>query len=181
MPYAVTPTALPGVLILEPKVFGDARGFFYESFSQRDFEAATGERVRFVQDNHSRSARGVLRGLHYQQPHPQGKLVRVAMGEVFDVAVDIRPGSATYGRWAGVVLSAQNRRQLWIPPGLAHGFLVTSDAAEFLYKTTEYYCPEHERALRWDGPKIGIEWPLEGPPTLSARDASAKSLGEIPG
>ena len=139
MPYTVTPTALPGVLILEPKIFGDARGFFYESFSQRDFEAATGERVTFVQDNHSRSARGVLRGLHLQDPHPQGKLVRVAVGEVYDVAVNVRPGSATYGRWAGVTLSADNRRQLWIPPGFAHGFLVTSDVAEFLYKTTDYY------------------------------------------
>jgi dTDP-4-dehydrorhamnose 3,5-epimerase len=176
MPYTVTPTALPGVLILEPKVFGDARGFFYESFNQRDFEAATGERVTFVQDNHSRSVRGVLRGLHCQEPHPQGKLVRVAVGEVFDVAVDLRRGSATYGRWAGVRLSAENRRQLWIPPGLAHGFLVMSEAAEFLYKTTEYYHPEHERALRWDDPAIGIQWPLEGLPTLSARDAAAATL-----
>lgn len=176
MPYAVTPTALPGVLILEPKVFGDARGFFYESFSQRDFEAATGERVTFVQDNHSRSARGVLRGLHLQDPHPQGKLVRVTVGEVYDVAVDLRPGSATYGRWAAVTLSAENRRQLWIPPGLAHGFLVTSDVAEFLYKTTDYYHPEHERVIRWDDPAIGISWPLEGPLTLSVRDAVARGL-----
>ena len=176
MPYTVTPTALPGVLILEPKVFGDARGFFYESFSQRDFEAATGERVTFVQDNHSRSVRGVLRGLHLQDPHPQGKLVRVTVGEVYDVAVDLRPGSATYGRWAAATLSAENRRQLWIPPGLAHGFLVTSDVAEFLYKTTDYYHPEHERVIRWDDPTIGIPWPLEGPPTLSARDAAAGGL-----
>jgi dTDP-4-dehydrorhamnose 3,5-epimerase len=176
MPYTVTPTTLPGVLILEPKVFGDARGFFYESFSQRDFEAATGERVTFVQDNHSRSSRGVLRGLHHQQPHPQGKLVRVAVGEVFDVAVDIRPGSATYGRWAGVVLSAENRRQLWIPSGFAHGFVVTSDVAEFLYKTTDYYHPEHERVIRWDDPALGIEWPLQGAPTLSVRDEVAHSF-----
>lgn len=176
MPYTVTPTALPGVLILEPKVFGDERGFFYESFSQRDFEAATGERVTFVQDNHSRSVRGVLRGLHRQDPHPQGKLVRVTVGEVYDVAVDVRPGSATYGRWAAVTLSAENRRQLWIPPGLAHGFLVTSDVAEFLYKTTDYWYPKHERVIRWDDPAIGIPWPLEGPPTLSARDAVATGL-----
>jgi dTDP-4-dehydrorhamnose 3,5-epimerase len=176
MPYTVTPTVLPGVLILEPKVFGDARGFFYESFSQRDFEAATDERVTFVQDNHSRSVRGVLRGLHLQDPYPQGKLVRVTVGEVYDVAVDLRPGSATFGRWAAVTLSAENRRQLWVPPGLAHGFLVTSDVAEFLYKTTDYYHPEHERVIRWDDPAIGIPWPLEGAPTLSARDAVARGL-----
>jgi dTDP-4-dehydrorhamnose 3,5-epimerase len=152
------------------------------SHSQRDFEAATGERVTFVPDNHSTSARGVVRrGLHYRRHLPQGRMVRAVVREVFDVAVELRTGSATYGRWAGVVLSADNRRQLWIPPGLAHGFLVTSDAAEFLYKTTDYYHPEHERALRWNDPAIGIEWPLEGPPTLSARDASAKSVGEIPG
>ena len=176
MPYAVSPTALPGLLILEPQVLGDARGFFYESFSQRDFEAATGRRVTFVQDNHSRSVRGVLRGLHLQDPHPQGKLVRVTVGEVYDVAVDLRAGSPTFGRWAAVTLSAENRRQLWIPPGLAHGFLVTSDVAEFLYKTTDYYHPEHERVIRWDDPAIGIQWPLEVPPVLSARDAAAGGL-----
>ena len=178
MPYTVTPTALPEVLILEPKVFGDARGFFYESFSQRDFEAATGERVVFVQDNHSGSVRGVLRGLHYQIQQPQGKLVRVAKGEVYDVAVDLRRSSPRFGRWVGVTLSAENRRQLWVPPGFAHGFLVTSEAAEFLYKTTDYYAPEHERSLRWNDPALGIDWPLEGPLTLSGKDMAARPLSE---
>ncbi len=179
MPYTVTPTALPEVLILEPKVFGDARGFFFESFSERDFEAATGQRPRFVQDNHSGSVRGVLRGLHYQIQQPQGKLVRVVKGEVYDVAVDLRRSSPRFGRWVGVTLSAENRRQLWVPPGFAHGFLVTSEAAEFLYKTTDYYAPEHERSLLWNDPALGIEWPLEGTPTLSAKDRAARPLSEV--
>lgn len=171
----VTPTAIPGVLILEPRVFGDERGFFMESFNQRDFNAAVGHEVTFVQDNHSRSARGVLRGLHYQRPpHPQGKLVRVTHGSVFDVAVDIRPASATYGKWVGVELSGRNHRQMWIPPGLAHGFLVTGDSADFLYKTTDYYTPQAEGCIRWDDPKIGIDWPLNGiVPALSVKDAAA--------
>ncbi|HOM12913.1 MAG TPA: dTDP-4-dehydrorhamnose 3,5-epimerase, partial [Rubrivivax sp.] len=151
----VIPTALPGVLIIEPRVFGDARGFFLESFNQKAFDAAVGHEVRFVQDNHSRSAKGVLRGLHYQlPPHAQGKLVRVTQGAVFDVAVDLRRGSASFGRWVGVELSGDNHRQLWLPPGLAHGFVVTSDSADFLYKTTDYYAPEAERAIRWDDPAI---------------------------
>ncbi|WP_299019763.1 dTDP-4-dehydrorhamnose 3,5-epimerase [uncultured Tepidimonas sp.] len=172
----VTPTAIADVLILEPRVFGDARGFFFESFNQRDFEAATGLRgVTFVQDNHSRSARGVLRGLHYQVlPHAQGKLVRVVRGAAFDVAVDIRPDSPTYGRWVGVELSESNHRQLWIPPGLAHGFLTLSDEADFLYKTTDYYSPAHERCIRWDDPTLAIEWPLGGrAPQVSEKDSRA--------
>ncbi|MDT7927952.1 dTDP-4-dehydrorhamnose 3,5-epimerase [Tepidimonas sp.] len=176
MPVTVTPTAIADVLILEPRVFGDARGFFFESFNQRDFEAATGLRgVTFVQDNHSRSARGVLRGLHYQAPpHAQGKLVRVVRGAVFDVAVDIRPDSPTYGRWVGVELSESNHRQLWIPPGLAHGFLTLSDEADFLYKTTDYYSPAHERCIRWDDPTLAIEWPLGGrAPQVSEKDSQA--------
>jgi dTDP-4-dehydrorhamnose 3,5-epimerase len=174
MPVTVTRTAIADVLILEPRVFGDARGFFYESFNQRDFEAATGlQGVTFVQDNHSRSVRGVLRGLHYQvPPRAQGKLVRVVRGAVFDVAVDIRPDSPTYGRWVGVELSASNHRQLWIPPGLAHGFLTLSDEADFLYKTTDYYSPAHERCIRWDDPTLAIEWPLGGVvPRISDKDA----------
>jgi len=177
MPVTVTPTAIADVLILEPRVFGDARGFFFESFNQRDFEAATGLRgVTFVQDNHSRSARGVLRGLHYQAPpHAQGKLVRVVRGAVFDVAVDIRPDSPTYGRWVGVELSESNHRQLWIPPGLAHGFLTLSDEADFLYKTTDYYSPAHEHCIRWDDPTLAIEWPLGGrEPQVSEKDASGE-------
>lgn len=176
MPVTVTRTAIADVLILEPRVFGDARGFFFESFNQRDFEAATGLRgVTFVQDNHSRSARGVLRGLHYQAPpHAQGKLVRVVRGAVFDVAVDIRPDSPTYGRWVGVELSESNHRQLWIPPGLAHGFLTLSDEADFLYKTTDYYSPAHERCIRWDDPTLAIEWPLGGrAPQVSEKDSQA--------
>ncbi len=176
MPITVTPTAIADVLILEPRVFGDARGFFFESFNQRDFEAATGLRgVTFVQDNHSRSARGVLRGLHYQVlPHAQGKLVRVVRGAAFDVAVDIRPDSPTYGRWVGVELSESNHRQLWIPPGLAHGFLTLSDEADFLYKTTDYYSPAHERCIRWDDPTLAIEWPLGGrAPQVSEKDSRA--------
>ena len=176
-----TPTAIDGVLILEPRVFGDARGFFLESFNQKTFVETTGLALDFVQDNHSRSAKGVLRGLHYQvAPHAQGKLVRVTQGRVFDVAVDMRPGSATFGRWAGVELSGENHRQLWLPPGMAHGFLVTSDSADFLYKTTDYYAPQHEGCIRWDDPAIGIEWPLHGlVPTLSAKDADAPLLANV--
>jgi dTDP-4-dehydrorhamnose 3,5-epimerase len=174
----VTRTALEGVLILEPKVFGDERGFFMESFNQKAFDQAVGHEVNFVQDNHSRSAKGVLRGLHYQlPPHAQGKLVRVTQGSVFDVAVDIRPGSATFGRWVGVELSGTNHKQMWIPPGLAHGFLVTSDSADFLYKTTDYYAPQSEGCVRWDDPDIGIAWPLNGSaPALSVKDAAAPLL-----
>jgi len=176
----VTRTAIDGLLILEPKVFGDERGFFLESFNQKSFEAAIGSEVRFVQDNHSRSSRGVLRGLHYQlPPHAQGKLVRVTQGSVFDVAVDLRRGSPGFGRWVGIELSGQNHRQLWLPPGLAHGFLVTSDSADFLYKTTHYYAPEAERCVRWDDPAIGIDWPaLERAPLLSAKDAVAPALAD---
>jgi dTDP-4-dehydrorhamnose 3,5-epimerase len=174
-------TGIPDVLVFEPKVFGDERGFFMESYNQRLFEQAVGQPVNFVQDNHSRSARGVLRGLHFQRaPHAQGKLVRVASGAVFDVAVDIRPGSESFGRWAGVLLSAENHRQMWIPPGLAHGFLVLSDSADFLYKTTDYYAPQAEGSLRWDDPAIGIEWPDAGvSPILSSKDAAAPFLGAL--
>jgi dTDP-4-dehydrorhamnose 3,5-epimerase len=178
MPYTVIPTALPDVLILEPKVFGDARGFFFESFNQRDFAEVTGLDVQFVQDNHSRSVKGVLRGLHYQIQHPQGKLVRVTQGEVFDVAVDLRSSSPQFGKWVGVVLSADNKRQLWVPPGFAHGFVVTSDSAEFLYKTTDYWYPEFERSLLWNDPAVGVQWQLEGAPQLAAKDAAGKSLAE---
>jgi len=175
----VIPTAIEGVLILEPKVFGDERGFFLESFNQKAFNEAVGQDIDFVQDNHSRSARGVLRGLHGQHaPHAQGKLVRVTQGCVFDVAVDVRPGSPTYGRWVGVELSGTNHRQLWIPAGLAHGFLVTSDSADFLYKTTNYYCPAAEFSIRWDDPTLAIDWPLNGiTPALSGKDAAAPLLG----
>ncbi|WP_296494242.1 dTDP-4-dehydrorhamnose 3,5-epimerase [Rhodoferax sp.] len=176
MPYTVTPTALPGVLILEPKVFGDARGFFFESFNARDFAQCTGLDVPFVQDNHSKSAKGVLRGLHYQIEHPQGKLVRVTQGEVFDVAVDLRRSSPHFGKWEGVLLSADNKRQLWIPPGFAHGFLVTSDSAEFLYKTTDYWYPEHERCLHWNDPALGVEWPVAAAPLLAAKDQAGLPL-----
>ena len=176
MPYTVTPTALPEVLMLEPKVFGDARGFFYESFNQRDFAQATGLDVQFVQDNHSRSVKGVLRGLHYQIQHPQGKLVRVTQGEVFDVAVDLRRSSPNFGKWVGVVLSADNHRQLWVPPGFAHGFVVTSESAEFLYKTTDYWYPEHERSLLWSDPDVGVQWPIQDQPQLAAKDAAAMHL-----
>ena len=174
----VTTTAIEGVLIIEPKVFGDERGFFFESFNQRAFNEAVGQPVDFVQDNHSRSAKGVLRGLHFQRPpHAQGKLVRVTQGSVFDVAVDIRPDSATFGRWVGVELSGANHRQMWIPAGLAHGFLVTSDSADFLYKTTDYYRPESEGSVRWDDPDLAIAWPLDGiTPALSAKDAAAPAL-----
>jgi dTDP-4-dehydrorhamnose 3,5-epimerase len=174
----VTPTVIPEVLIIEPKVFGDARGFFYESFNQKAFNQAIGLALNFVQDNHSRSAKGVLRGLHYQIQQPQGKLVRVVRGAVFDVAVDIRKGSATFGKWVGMELSEDNHKQLWIPAGFAHGFLVTSDSAEFLYKTTDYYAPEHERCMAWDDPTVGIEWPLTTQPGLSAKDQQGLALRE---
>ena len=166
----VTPTAIADVLIIEPKVFGDARGFFYESFNQQAFDKATGAHHQFVQDNHSRSTKGVLRGLHYQIEQPQGKLVRVARGAVFDVAVDIRKSSPTFGKWVGVELSEDNHRQLWVPPGFAHGFVVLSEMADFLYKTTDYYAPAHERCIAWNDPAIGIEWPMAAEPSLSAKD-----------
>ncbi len=171
-------TTLPGVLILEPKVFGDDRGFFFESFNERVWQKATGLECSFVQHNHSRSARNVLRGLHYQIQHPQGKLVRVISGEVFDVAVDIRRSSPTCGQWFGTTLSAENKRQMWVPEGFAHGFCVTSDHAEFLYLTTDYWAPEFERTIAWDDPAIGITWPLAGEPLLSAKDLSGKLLAE---
>lgn len=169
----VTRTAIPDVMLIEPRVFGDARGFFFESFNQRAFASATGVETEFVQDNHSRSARGVLRGLHYQIQQPQGKLVRVVAGEVFDVAVDIRRSSPTFGKWVGAVLSEQNKAQFWVPPGFAHGFVVVSEFAEFLYKTTDYYAPEHEQCIVWDDPFLNIEWPdLGTAPLLSAKDAA---------
>jgi len=168
----VTATAIADVLVLEPKIFGDDRGFFFESFNARVFAQATGLNVTFVQDNHSKSARHVLRGLHYQTQKAQGKLVRVVSGEVFDVAVDVRPESPTYGKWVGEILSAHNQRQMWVPPGLAHGFLVLSENAEFLYKTTDYYAPEFERCIAWNDKKLNIDWPLSGAtPSLSAKDA----------
>jgi dTDP-4-dehydrorhamnose 3,5-epimerase len=176
MPYTVTPTALPEVLLLEPTVFGDSRGFFYESFNARDFAESTGLNCTFVQDNHSKSVKGVLRGLHYQIQHPQGKLVRVVAGEVFDVAVDIRKGSPNFGKSVGLHLSADNKRQLWIPPGFAHGFLVLSESAEFLYKTTDYWYPEHERSILWNDSEIGIDWPVDGRPALSKKDEAAPLL-----
>lgn len=178
MAYQAIPTALPGVLILEPQVFGDARGFFFESFNAQDFAKVTGLDVSFVQDNHSRSAQGVLRGLHYQIQQPQGKLVRVTQGEVFDVAVDIRRSSPHFGQWLGVHLSADNKRQLWVPPGFAHGFAVLSASAEFLYKTTDYYAPEHERCIVWNDPDLAIAWPLLGPPVLASKDANAPVLAQ---
>ncbi|TAN48191.1 MAG: dTDP-4-dehydrorhamnose 3,5-epimerase [Methylococcaceae bacterium] len=171
-------TDIPDVWILEPKVFGDERGFFYESFNQRVFTQLTGVDAAFVQDNHSRSRKGVLRGLHYQIQQAQGKLVRVVAGAVFDVAADIRRSSPTFGRWVGVHLSADNRRQLWIPPGFAHGFLVVSEYAEFLYKTTDYYAPEHERSILWNDAELGIAWPLDGEPNLSAKDMAGIALKE---
>jgi dTDP-4-dehydrorhamnose 3,5-epimerase len=173
----ITPTALPDVLLVEPKVFGDARGFFFESWNRRAF-AAAGIDAEFVQDNHSRSGRGVLRGLHYQIEHAQGKLVRVTEGEVFDVAVDLRRSSAQFGRSVGVVLSAANRRMLWIPPGFAHGFVVLSENAEFLYKATDYWYPQHERTLLWSDPALAIAWPLAGAPTLAAKDAAGRLLAD---
>jgi dTDP-4-dehydrorhamnose 3,5-epimerase len=175
-------TSIKGVLILEPRVFGDERGFFMESYNQKAFDVALGFEARFVQDNHSRSSRGVLRGLHYQlPPHAQGKLVRVSQGSVFDVAVDIRRSSPSFGRWVGTELSGKNHRQLWLPPGMAHGFLVTSDSADFLYKTTTYYAPEAERCIRWDDTAIGVDWPAMGRPLqLSQRDAAAPLLADAP-
>lgn len=173
-------TQIPEVLLLEPRVFGDERGFFYESFNGRGFAEATGVDVQFVQDNHSKSACNVLRGLHYQLQQPQGKLVRVTAGEVFDVAVDLRRSSPTFGHWVGELLSAQNKRQLWIPAGFAHGFVVLSETAEFLYKTTDYYAPAHECCIRWDDPELGIIWPFDGEPSLSAKDAQGLSFQEAP-
>ena len=179
----VIETPIPGVLIIEPTVFGDARGFFFESFNQRAFDQATGTKHTFVQDNHSRSAKGVLRGLHYQTQQAQGKLVRVARGAVFDVAVDIRQGSPTFGQWFGLELSEDNQRQLWVPPGLAHGFVVLSGSADFLYKTTDYYAPQYEACLAWDDATVGIDWPLQPygiqQPTLSAKDQQGRTLAEV--
>lgn len=176
----VIATDIPEVLLIEPKVFGDERGFFFESFNQQQFQAATGLNCEFVQDNHSRSAQGVLRGLHYQIKQPQGKLVRVVEGEVFDVAVDVRKSSATFGQWVGEHLSAENKKMLWVPPGFAHGFLVLSEAAQFLYKTTDYYAPEHERCIVWNDPQINISWPvateLNAKPLLSAKDQAGALL-----
>ena len=182
MPYRVTTTPLDGVLILEPKVFADQRGFFFESFNDRDFEQSTGLKRTFVQDNHSKSAKGVLRGLHYQVKQTQGKLVRVAQGAVFDVAVDIRKHSPTYGKWVGVELSAQNHKQMWIPPGLAHGFLVLSETAEFLYKTTDYYHPQSEACLSWNDSVVDIQWPLpEGiEPNMNAKDSAGFGWDQAP-
>lgn len=171
-----TRLAIPDVVLLEPKVFGDERGFFFESFNQQIFEAAIGRRVNFVQDNHSCSAKGVLRGLHYQLQQPQGKLVRVVAGEVFDVVVDIRKSSPTFGQWVGTYLSAKNKHQLWVPEGFAHGFVVLSDTAEFLYKTTNYYAPAHERCIRWDDPTLAIHWPINEPPELSVKDLQGTLL-----
>jgi dTDP-4-dehydrorhamnose 3,5-epimerase len=188
MVYKVTHTSIEGVLILEPQVFGDERGFFFESFNQKDFSKATGVDAAFVQDNHSKSVKGVLRGLHFQDPKPQGKLVRVAAGEVFDVAVDLRSESSTFGHWMGIHLSGDNKKQLWVPEGLAHGFLVLSDHAEFLYKTTDYWHPEYEHSLQWNDPDLGIDWPLESvkdnltqkllEPQLAKKDAQALSWTE---
>ena len=176
MAYKVTPTAIKEVLLLEPQVFGDDRGFFFESFNAKDFKNATGLDVEFVQDNHSKSAKNVLRGLHYQIQHPQGKLVRVTQGEVWDVAVDIRKSSPTFGKWVGQLLTGENKHQMWVPPGFAHGFVVLSDTAEFLYKTTDYYYPEHERSLRWDDPQLGIDWKLKHEPLLAKKDSEALGL-----
>jgi len=173
-----TPLAIPDVLLIEPKVFGDARGFFYESYNQKAFEAAVGMAVDFVQDNHSRSVKGVLRGLHYQIQQAQGKLVRVVQGSVFDVAVDIRRSSPTFGQWVGAMLTEENKHQLWVPGGFAHGFLVLSDTAEFLYKTTDYYAPEHERCIAWNDPELNIDWPLDVEPTLSLKDGQGQSLAD---
>ena len=175
----VTPTAIPDVLVIEPRVFGDARGFFFESFNQAAFNQATGLSENFVQDNHSRSAKGVLRGLHYQIQQPQGKLVRVVRGAVFDVAVDIRRASPTFGRWEGIELTEENHRQLWVPAGFAHGFVVLSESADFLYKTTDYYQPAFERCIAWDDPTIGIQWPaMDVAPQLSAKDKTGVSLAQ---
>ena len=174
-----TRLAIPDVVLIEPKVFGDARGFFFESFNQQAFNEATGTNHAFVQDNHSRSTQGVLRGLHYQIQQPQGKLVRVVRGTVFDVAVDIRKSSPTFGHWVGAELSEDNQHQLWVPPGFAHGFVVLSESADFLYKTTDYYSPEHERCIRWDDPQLAISWPtLDVAIQLSAKDQAGRSLAE---
>jgi len=178
MAIQVTATSLPEVKVVEPKVFGDARGYFLESFNAREFSEKVASGVEFVQDNHSRSAKGVLRGLHYQIQHAQGKLVRVVEGEVFDVAVDIRRSSPNFGKWEGVVLSAENHKQLWVPPGFAHGFVVLSESAQFLYKTTDYWYPEFERTLLWNDPQIGIDWPIDFQPLLAAKDAGGKRLSE---
>lgn len=174
----VTPFAIPEIVLIEPKVFGDERGFFFESFNQARFEEAVSRKINFVQDNHSRSMKNVLRGLHYQIQQPQGKLVRVVQGEVFDVAVDLRKSSPTFGRWVGQVLSAENKHQLWIPEGFAHGFVVLSDTAEFLYKTTDYYAPAHERCLLWNDPVLNIQWPPGIVPVLSAKDTQGKPFNE---
>ena len=171
-------TAIPDLLLLEPTIHADERGFFFESFNQKRFETATGQNIRFVQDNHSRSVRHVLRGLHYQIRQPQGKLLRVTAGEIFDVAVDLRRSSPTFGKFAGIVLSAENKKQLWIPEGFAHGYLVLSEVAEVLYKTTDYYSPEHERCLIWNDPEVGIDWPKDGEPILSAKDRLGLPLGK---
>ena len=174
----VTPSAIPEVLIIEPKVFGDPRGFFFESYNERRFAQASGLSVNFVQDNHSRSSRGVLRGLHYQIRQAQGKLIRVVRGSVYDVAVDLRRSSPTFGKWVGVELSEDNHRQTWVPPGFAHGYLVTSASADVLYKASDYYAPEHERCVAWNDPAIGIQWPLEGAPQLSAKDQAGLPLAQ---
>jgi len=171
-----TPLSIPDVVLFEPKVFGDDRGFFYESFNQAQFDAVIGRQVTFVQDNHSRSIKQVLRGLHYQIQQPQGKLVRVVSGVVFDVAVDIRRSSPTFGQWVGELLSAENKRQMWVPEGFAHGFVVLSDVAEFLYKATDYYAPQHERCIIWNDPTIGVEWPIDGAPVLSGKDQRGVTL-----
>lgn len=173
-----TPLAIPDVVLIEPKVFGDERGFFFESFNQTQFEEAIGKSVQFVQDNHSRSVKNVLRGLHYQIQQPQGKLVRVVQGEVFDVAVDLRKSSKTFGQWVGEILSAENKRQLWVPEGFAHGFVVLSDTAEFLYKTTDYYAPVYERCIFWSDTTLSIQWPAGVQPILSAKDAQGKAFTE---
>jgi dTDP-4-dehydrorhamnose 3,5-epimerase len=174
----VTPTAIAGVLVIEPRVFSDARGFFFESFNERAFAEAAGITAKFVQDNHSRSARNTLRGLHYQIHQPQGKLVRVVAGEIFDVVVDLRRSSPTFGKWLGNTLSAESKEMMWIPPGLAHGFAVLSDYADFLYKTTDYWAPQHERTLLWNDPDLAIAWPLAGEPILAAKDSAGKLLSE---
>jgi dTDP-4-dehydrorhamnose 3,5-epimerase len=174
----ITVTAIPEVLLVEPTVFGDDRGFFYESYNAKKWQELTGLQTRFVQDNHSRSAKNVLRGIHYQIKHSQGKLVRVVVGEVFDVAVDLRRSSPTFGQWVGKRLSAENKKSLWVPEGFGHGFLVLSDAAEFLYRTTDFYAPEYERCIAWNDPEIGIDWPLDGEPLLSEKDAKGSVFSE---
>jgi len=176
-----TSLAISDVLLIEPQVFGDARGFFYEAFNQKQFDTAIGRHIAFVQDNHSKSAKGVLRGLHFQDPKPQGKLVRVTYGEVFDVVVDIRKNSPTYGQWVAEVLSGDNKKQLWIPEGLAHGFLVLSETAEFLYKTTDFYAPEYEHTIAWNDPDLAIEWPLYEAPQLSSKDQQGQLFSKILG